>query len=122
MTPIFQPVPSLMLVGLASELADECARAFPALLVLRVGHSAAAVERMMVTRPLVVLLGTELPRGDAEFVAQCARDIQAEVLRESNLSASGLVDAVQQAVLVAEENRERPTVPPDSRPRSSHAD
>ena len=76
----------------------------------------------MVTRPLVVVLGAELPRGDAEFVAQCARDIQAEVLRESDLSAEGLADAVQQAVLTAEENRDRSTAPPDSRPPSSHAD
>ncbi|HEX4446438.1 MAG TPA: hypothetical protein VH044_06875 [Polyangiaceae bacterium] len=111
MTPIFQPVPSLMLVGVAGDVADGCARAFPALLVLRVGHTAAAVERMMVTRPLVVVLGAELPRGDVEFVVQCARDIQAEVLRESSVPPAEFVEAVQQSLLVAEENRERPTSP-----------
>jgi hypothetical protein len=55
-------------------------------------------------------------------VAQCARDIQAEVLRESSVPAVEFVETVQQSLLVAEENRERPAAPPDPRPRRSHAD
>jgi hypothetical protein len=113
MTPIFQPVPSLMLVGLAAETADECARAFPGLLVLKVGHSAAAVERMTVTRPLVVVVGHEVPGPDADLVAQCAQDIQAQVLRESSVPPADLPATVQASLRVAEQNRDR------SAPRST---
>lgn len=112
MTPIFQPVPSLMLVGLESGVADECVRAFPSLRVLRVSHSAAAIERMLVTRPLVVLLGPELPRGDAAAVAEIARDIRAEVLRAEELAPGTLVPQLRASVLLAEQNRGRPTSPP----------
>jgi hypothetical protein len=115
MTPIFQPVPSLMLVGVAPELADDCARAFPAVRALRVGHSAAAVERMLVTRPLVVVLGDELHASEVELVKDCARDIQAEVLRASSVDRSDLAASVREALLLAERNRERATTPPPER-------
>jgi hypothetical protein len=113
MTPIFQPVPSLMLVGVDGDLADECSRAFPEFLVLRVGHAAAAVERMLVTRPLVVVLGDVAPAEDAELVVACARDICAEVLPASTLPAEGRVAFIRASALMAEQNRDRPTSPPD---------
>ncbi len=114
MTPIFQPVPSLMLVGLEADLAEECTRAFPELLVLRVGHSAAAVERMLVTRPLVVVLGVAIEGTDGA-VLECARDIQAEILRESSVSRAELAATVRASLLEAERNRERPVAPPATR-------
>jgi hypothetical protein len=112
MTPLFQPVPSIMLVGLDTELAAACEHAFPSLLVLRVGHGAAAVERMLVTRPLVVVVGENLARSEVALVTECARDIQAEVLRGTNASRAEFPEYVRLALLVAERNRERPTAPP----------
>jgi hypothetical protein len=115
MTPIFQPVPSVMLVAVDPQLADDCATAFPAIRTLRVGHSAAAVERMLVTRPLVVLLGSDLVGSEIALVVDCARDIQAEVLRTANIDRSDLAAAVQEAILTAERNRDRDTSPPDAK-------
>jgi hypothetical protein len=112
MTPLFQPVPSIMLVGLDAELAAECERVLPSVLVLRVGHGAAAVERMLVTRPLVVVLGEAVGRTDSALVSECAHDIQAEVLRGTAASRTELPGYVRMALLVAERNRERPTAPP----------
>src|SRR5580693_5441369 len=111
MTPIFQPVPSLMLVGIEAEVADECGRAFPSMLLLRVGHAAAAIERMLVTRPLVVLLGSALPRPDADAVAEIARDIRAEVIRAGDVASATLVARLRASILLAEQNRDRPTSP-----------
>ena len=82
-TPIFQPVPCLMVVGSDDGLANEAARALPGITHLRVAHVAAAVERMLVTRPLVVIVDESVAGADFERVAECARDIRAEILRAS---------------------------------------
>ena len=117
MTPMFHPAASLMLVGCEDDLADECPRAFPELLVLRVAHASAAVERMLVTRPLVVLLGEEVTDArDGGLVIECARDIRAEIVRVASVPRADLQASVRAALLLAESSREEPTLPPTPRP------
>ncbi len=116
MTPMFQPVASLMLVGCEADLAEDCTRAFPELLVLRVAHASAASERMLVTRPLVVLLGQDvLDARDDGLVVECARDIRAEIVRVSAVSREELYARVRESLLLAESSREEPTLPPTPR-------
>ncbi len=116
MTPLFHPAPSLMLVGCDDAVAEECQRAFPQLLVLRVAHAAAAVERMLVTRPLVVLLGVELTQGREDgLVIDCAHDIRAEIVRVGSVQPAELEASIRESLLLAESNREEPTLPPTPR-------
>lgn len=104
-TPIFQPVPAVMFVGSDDELASECAEALPHLQLLRVGHAAAAVERMLVTRPLVIVIDDSLSEENAARVVECAGDIRAEVLRPPSGSRGRLAEPLRAAVLVAERHR-----------------
>jgi hypothetical protein len=116
MTPMFHPAASLMLVGCESDLVEDCTRAFPELLVLRVAHASAASERMLVTRPLVVLLGQDvLDARDDGLVVECARDIRAEIVRVSSVPREELYAWVREALLLAESSREEPTLPPTPR-------
>ncbi len=112
MTPMFHPAPALMLVGCEADLADECQRAFPGLLVLRVAHASAAAERMLVTRPLVVLLGEEIvDKRDDKLVIECAGDIRARIIRVAAVPLGNLPEEVRAALLEAERHREEPTSP-----------
>jgi hypothetical protein len=116
MTPMFQPAASLMLVGCEADLVEECTRAFPELLVLRVAHASAGAERMLVTRPLVVILGQDVVDArDDELVVECARDIRAEIIRISNVPREDLFALVRESLLLAESSREEPTLPPTPR-------
>jgi hypothetical protein len=116
MTPMFHPAASLMLVACEDDLADECTRAFPELLVLRVAHASAAMERMLVTRPLVVLLGPEVTiASEHGFVVDCARDIRAEIVHVAAVPREDLPAVVRESLLLAESAREEPTLPPTSR-------
>jgi hypothetical protein len=105
-----------MLVGSDAELLDVCAQAVPGVPVLRVGHAAAAVERMLVMRPLVVVVAESVKKLEVERVVDCARDIRAEVVHASKDLASELVATVRSALLTAERNREPPAQPADSKP------
>lgn len=110
MTPLFHPAPSLMLVGCEADLGDECEHAFPGLLVLRVAHASAAAERMLVTRPLVVLLGAEIiDKRDDKLVIECAGDIRAQIIRVGSIARGALFEQVRAALLDAERHREAPT-------------
>ena len=104
-TPLFTTPPVVMFVGSSADLADECARANPAVPVIRVGHAAAAVERMVVTRPLVVVLDESVPQGDVLRVLEYAKDIQAQVVRASPALQSELAVTVRTALLAAERIR-----------------
>jgi hypothetical protein len=117
MTPLFHPAPSLMLVGCDDAVTEACQRAFPELLVLRVAHAAAAVERMLVTRPLVVLLSVELTQArEDRLVIECAHDIRAEIVRAWTVPLAELQASIRDALLLAESSREEPTLPPTPRP------
>jgi hypothetical protein len=107
-TPIFQPVPSVMFVGSDDDLATECAEALPHLPLLRVVHAAAAVERMLVTRPLVVVIDESLTEANAARVVECASDIRAEVLRPASDSRGRMAEPLRAAVLAAERARAAP--------------
>lgn len=116
MTPMFHPAASLMLVACEDDIADECTRAFPELLVLRVAHASAAMERMLVTHPLVVLLGPEVTSASEHaLVVDCARDIRAEVVQVAAVPREDLRAVVRESLLRAESSREEPTLPPTAR-------
>jgi hypothetical protein len=104
-TPLFQPVPSVMFVGADDMFALECTLALPDLSHLRVAHAAAAVERMVVTRPLVVIVDDSVTGPSLEQVIDCSRDIRAEVLRVSSALRENLATMLRAAVLVAEKSR-----------------
>jgi uncharacterized membrane protein len=104
-TPLFTTPPVVMFVGASADLADECARANPVVPVIRVGHAAAAVERMLVTRPLVVILDESVSEKDKLRVLECANDIRAQVVSASAALASELAVAVRTAMLAAERVR-----------------
>jgi hypothetical protein len=104
-TPIFQPVPCLMVVGSDDGLADEIARALPGITHLRVARAAGAVERMLVTRPLVVIVDESVAAVDFERIAECARDIRAEILRAPMPLRADLEASLRSAVLGAERTR-----------------
>ena len=61
----FSPVQSVMLVDIPDDLVARCERVTEPLkiMLLKVGHARAASERVMVTRPLVILV-RERPSGD----------------------------------------------------------
>jgi hypothetical protein len=115
MTPLFFPAASIMLVGCEADLAADLARVFPHLLVLNVAHASAAVERMLVTRPLVVIVSVEITRSiEDKIVVECARDIRCEVVRISSVGREEFEASIRAALLIAERNREEPTLPPTS--------
>jgi hypothetical protein len=104
-TPLFTTPPVVMFIGSSAELADECARANPVVPVIRVGHAAAALERMLVTRPLVVILDESVPQADVLRVLECANDIRAQVVRASSALESELAVTVRTAMMAAERGR-----------------
>jgi hypothetical protein len=104
-TPLFTAPPAIMFIGSDADLADECAKANPVVPVLRVGHAAAAVERMVVTRPLVVIVDESVPADEVARIAEYARDIRAEVVRASAAARSGLAEAVRDAIVTASTGR-----------------
>lgn len=115
-TPIFTTPPTLMFVGSNPGLAEVCGRAMPAVSLLRVGHAAAAVQRMLVTRPLVVILDDSVSADDATAIAECARDIRAGFVRARPTSRGELAEAISAAALAAETAREKeplPSIPPE---------
>ena len=85
-----------MFVGSDPAIRDLCAKGLPGLHLLR----------MLVTRPLAIVVDESLHTTDLERVVECARDIRAEVVHSSKRAGSELVTAVQSAVLAAERNRE----------------
>ncbi len=101
-----------MVVGSDDGLADEAARALPGITHLRVAHAVAAVERMLVTRPLVVIVAESVAGADFERVAECARDIRAEILRASIPLRANLEATLRSALVGAERAREGLSVRP----------
>jgi hypothetical protein len=86
-------------------VADATARALPEMAQLRVAHAAGAVERMLVTRPLVVVVDESISVVDFERIAECARDIRAEILRASTPLRANLEASLRSAILGAERAR-----------------
>jgi hypothetical protein len=116
-TPLFTTPPTVMFVGSDPDVADACARAMPAVALLRVGNALGAVQRMLITRPLVVIVDGAVPLDLAHDIADCARDIRAGFVRAAGLSRAQVTEAVTTAALDAE--RRRANEPPPSAPPPS---
>ena len=75
-----------MLVALADAEADVCARVLKPLTagksvaIMRVAHIRAACERMLVTRPLVVLFAEALGAEDRKLLTERSEDISASIV------------------------------------------
>lgn len=110
-TPLFTTPPTIMFVGSDADLADLCGKAMPAVSLLRLGHAAGAVQRMTVTRPLVVIIDGSVSDTHAQDIAECARDINAGFVRGGTVSRNALTEAITTAVLDAEQRRARDPVP-----------
>jgi hypothetical protein len=104
-TPIFRPAPCLMFVACDAGVSEACAAILPGLPQLRVTHAAAAVERMLVTRPLVIVVEESLAGSHLARVVECARDIRAEVVVLPAFPGPDAVAQVASAVQTAERNR-----------------
>lgn len=86
--------PTAILVGVAEPLASACSDALAAggLRVLRVGHVAAACERLPVVMPQLVVVSSALNAADAEMLADRCVAVGADVVAVA-LDADG--DAAQ---------------------------
>ena len=76
----FQPTPSAMLVGLPETVAAHCALVLDSLRMIRVGHAAAACERMPVTLPRVVVVIDTLSSQDRAMIEERAIACGAELV------------------------------------------
>lgn len=98
--------PTAMLVGLPEHLANRCTVALGAggLRVLRVGHVAAACERIPVVMPQLVLVSTTLRPEEEEMLGERCVAVGAEVMRlapETDADALDvLLDDAAKAALV----------------------
>jgi hypothetical protein len=110
-TPLFTTPPTIMFVGSDADLADLCSKAMPAVSLLRLGHAAGAVQRMTVTRPLVVIIDGSVSEAHAQDISDCARDINAGFVKAGTVSPNALTEAITTAVLDAEQRRARDPVP-----------
>ena len=110
-TPLFTTPPTIMFVGADADLADVCSNAMPAVSLLRLGHAAGAVQRMLVTRPLVVIIDGSVSEAQGQDIADCTRDINAGFVRAAGISRNELTEAITTAVLDAEQRRARDPVP-----------
>ena len=74
--------PTAMLVGLPDALGPTCATALTdgGLRVLRVGHVAAAAERIPVIMPQLVVIPAGMSRSDSDLLADGCVAVGAEVL------------------------------------------
>lgn len=104
-TPLMQPVSAVLLVGLGEVLAQQCVVATAPIACLRVGHVAAALERMLVVRPLLVVVDAQTEDDLAEL-RERARDVGSVVVEVSVTDGSS-TDRVRAAVLQAEIDRRR---------------
>jgi hypothetical protein len=100
-TPRFTTPPVILFIGSDESLADECALANPVVPVLRVDHPAAAVERMLVTRPIVVVIDESVSADDVTSITEHAQDIRAGVVHASAVQPGELTAAVRDAIIAA---------------------
>ena len=74
-------MPCLMVVGLSDDLADAIADQMSPIPLVRVSHLAAASERILLTRPLVVVGELGAAKDDLEPFRELARACGSEVAR-----------------------------------------
>ncbi|MBX3233035.1 MAG: hypothetical protein KIT84_12765 [Labilithrix sp.] len=75
--------PTAILVGLSDDLAEMCQQVLAdgAIRVLRVGHVAAAAERIPVTMPQLIVVSTLMPAHEFDTLNDRCVAVGAEVLR-----------------------------------------
>ena len=106
----FEVTPCVMLVALDDGDAGVCANLIKPLSapnpvsVMRVAHIRGACERMLVTRPLIVIFSEVLRPGDQALLRERAEDIMAEVvvlprIIDANALKQALLHALVQANL-----------------------
>ncbi len=95
-----------MLIRVDEPRATWCADAVSPMLVIRVAHVQAGIERMLVTRPLVVVVLAGLSAAEARPLKEAAHDIAAEVVEIGEfMGESAVVALVKGAMGRAEEAR-----------------
>ncbi len=97
----------MMFVGSDPAIEEACARAVPGVPLVRVRHAAGAVARMLVRRPLVIVIDAMNRPSEARTIAEGARSIGAEVVIAEKPGAE-LTAAIQRALLATEQRRMRP--------------
>jgi hypothetical protein len=80
MRPSPSAISGALLVGIDPEIAAACERFVDPYPVLRVGHAAAAVERICVVHPKVVVIPSSLREQEAREVREVAAIVGAEVI------------------------------------------
>ena len=105
LTPTFTTAPCLMFVGSRAEVAEACAQAAQGVPFLRVASAAAAVQRMLVTRPLVIVVDDTIRGREVERINDCASGVGSELVQASATGMAGLEAAVQSALVAAQNKR-----------------
>ncbi len=102
-TPAFTPVPSLLLVGADEVLSQWCALAAPALRIVSVAHAGAALEKIALTRPMVVLLvAKSVGAAEQARVQEIAAATGSEVLTVRDEAPADLEAKLGEAIARAE--------------------
>lgn len=106
-TPLFRPVPSLLLIGVRATWEARLAEAMPSVLIFRLPDPTAASERILVTRPLVVLFGSPRPAPSVLTpLIDIATAVGSEIVFEDDIpNDEGLVPRISIAVFASEERR-----------------
>lgn len=77
------PTPTAILVGLPDDLAETCMQTLDeaGVRILRVGHVAAAAERIPVTMPQLIIVTTLMVQAELDTLADRCVAVGAEVLK-----------------------------------------
>lgn len=95
-----------MFVDLAEREAEMCARIFHGLAVLKVGHAKAATERMLVTRPRVIVFLAKMGADDVATLKERAQDVGGWLVQiEEGISEAELAPRLLGALRDAERGR-----------------
>jgi hypothetical protein len=69
--------------------------------LLRVRHPLPACERILVTRPIVVVIGPTIRPADVELVARAAAKVNARVVEAASVGETQLVSVLRRAINAA---------------------
>lgn len=107
-TPLAEVVPSVLFVGMDATFVDSFRKDFPAVRGLNVAHAAAARERIPVTRPLVVVVGSAVPKEEVEEMTDIAGAVGCELVRLAGDAVSPIAYfRIKKAIIEVLERRTR---------------
>ncbi len=98
------PPASILLVQVEPWVAILCRSLFPNVLSHRVADRATAIERLPITRPIVVVVGGEFDGAAIEDIADPARRIGTEIVRVTATTSRG---DIEHALVTAVARRQR---------------